>query len=385
MTVKRELVIAVALLGGPVVCQAQSMDDLANLQFHGYATQSFVASNDNNYLSMDTSHGSFQWTEAALNISDQLNDRLRIGMQFHYLNLGQFGADNVSIDWALGDFKINRYAGLRAGKVKIRWGLYNDTQDADPGYMWSLLPESIYGIDLRATNLSQMGAELYGKVPLGKNAGSLLYSGYYGDYYVSPNDGYMESYRETGITFTDRPWGKTPGFDLRWKSPLKGLMVAGSLMLYDEKGTMPSGKLREPLTYWPTYYAQYEAQKFFLSAQYMKLVQYTVIQPSGGLSSSSVVDERAWFAMGGYHVTEKFQVGSYYSHYLVASAGDASNPANYSKDWVASGRYDITSNFYGKLEGHFIDGEAAGFYGIDNPNGLKPQTRLVVAKVGFVF
>ena len=40
----------------------------------------------------------------------------------------------------------------------------------------------------------------------------------------------MEAYKESGITFKDRPWGKTPGFDLRWKTPLKGLMVAGSLM-----------------------------------------------------------------------------------------------------------------------------------------------------------
>jgi hypothetical protein len=40
----------------------------------------------------------------------------------------------------------------------------------------------------------------------------------------------MEAYEESGITFKDRPWGKKPGFDLRWKTPLKGLMVGGSLM-----------------------------------------------------------------------------------------------------------------------------------------------------------
>jgi len=212
---------------------AQSLGDLGNLQIHGFATQSLAKSSHNNYLSMDTSGGSLQWTEAAVAISDQAGSKLRIGVQFHYLVLGDFGGNKVSVDWALGDYRFNRRVGLRAGKVKIRWGLYNDTQDADPGYLWALLPESVYGIDYRATNLSQMGAELYGNLRLGKKAGSLDYSAYAGDYYVASDDGYMEAYKTAGLVFTNQPWGKTPGFDLRWNTPLKGLTAGGSLMVYD--------------------------------------------------------------------------------------------------------------------------------------------------------
>jgi hypothetical protein len=117
-----------------------------NLQIHGFATQSFVRSNGNNYLGMDSSAGSTDWTEAAINVNDQVSDKLRVGAQFHLTRLGAFGGDLPSVDWALGDYSFKQWLGVRAGKVKIKWGLYNDTQDADPNYLWSLLPESVVGL-----------------------------------------------------------------------------------------------------------------------------------------------------------------------------------------------------------------------------------------------
>jgi len=161
--------------------------------------------------------------------------------------------------------------------------------------------------------------------------------------------------------------------------------LGGSLMMYDAKGNLTNGTYNQPLAYWPTYYAQYEARKFFVSGQYMKLVQYNQFAVSGQAPYVTNSDTRAWFAMGGYHVTDKLQVGTYYTHYIVASAADKSDPANRFADWVASSRYDMNSYFYAKLEGHFIRGYGVGFYGFDNPNGLHPNTNLLVAKLGFVF
>jgi hypothetical protein len=356
------------------------------IQIHGFVTQGFVFGSANNYLGMNTSEGSLGWTEGALNANDQVTDKLRVGAQFHLTKLGEFGSYSTpSVDWALIDYKFNQRIGVRAGKVKIRWGLFNDTQDADPGYLWSLLPEPAYAVDWRATNLSQMGAELYGKLRLGDKAGELAYSAYYGYFVYASNDGYMEGFKESGLNFTNQPWGITPGFDLRWKTPIRGLMLSGSLMLYNAKGNLTNGAFRQPLTYWPTYYAQYDAGKFRLSWQYVKLVQYNDISTSGMLPYSTLQDTRAWFGMGEYHLTDKLQLGIYYTHYVVASAADQSNPANYCHDWVASSRYDLNRFFYLKLEGHFITGTGVGFYGIDNPNGLDPQTKLLVAKAGFSF
>jgi hypothetical protein len=285
----------------------------------------------------------------------------------------------------LGDYKVNRWIGVRAGKVKMRWGLFNDTQDYDPGYLWSVLPETIYGVDYRATDLSQLGVEFYGQVPLAEGMGKLNYSAWWGDYFVATDDGIMEGFKESGLTFSNTPGGKTPGFDLRWHTPLKGLMVGGSLMAYDTKGTLTNGTYFQPLSYWPAYYAQYDFKKFFLTGQYSKMIQYQTVTITGSAPSTSLLDNPAWFAMAGYRVTGKLQVGAYYTRSWEVPLDIPPTPDEYFHEWVVSSRYDINSNFYAKLEGHFINGNAFGFYGFNNPDGLQPKTNLLVAKVGFTF
>ena len=359
--------------------------DRADLQLHGLAVQSFVYGGANNYLGLNSSEGSLQWTEAAVNVNDQVSEKLRVGVQFHLTRLGVFGGDAVTVDWALGDYSMTQWLGIRVGKLKIKWGLFNDTQDADPGYLWSLLPESVYGVDVRATNLAQYGAELYGRVPLGEKFGDLDYSAYYGDYFYSTTDGSIANFSQQGMTFTSPPGGKTPGFDLRWTTPLKGLTVGGSLMMYDASGTLTTGTYYQPLAFWPTYYARYNHKKLFAAWQYVKLVQYQTVTPTGDASSTTASDSRAWFAMAGLHVTNKLQLGTYYTRYVIANSGATSDPMNYFHDTVLSARYDINPHFYAKAEGHFMDGSALGFYGLDNLNGLQPKTNLVVAKTGFTF
>jgi hypothetical protein len=64
---------------------------------------------------------------------------------------------------------------------------------------------------------------------------------------------------------------------------------------------------------------------------------------------------------------------------------DTTLPANYSKDWVISGRWNFNSYFYAKLEGHFLHGTALGYYVSTNPGGLKPASNMLAAKIGFSF
>lgn len=368
-------------------CSAASAQDSRDhkLQVHGFATQSFLYGTNHNYLGMDTSSGSFAWTEAAVNLNYQVAPKLRLGGQLHVTRLGAFGGPVPTVDWALADYSINQWMGVRAGKVKIKWGLFNDTQDADPGYLWSLLPESVYGIDIRATNLSQYGAELYGRVPLGERLGDIDYSAYYGYYSFATNDGYQAGFQEQGLDFVHPPKGKTPGFDARWSTPLKGLKVGGSLMLYDAAGPLTNGSYAQPLAFWPTYFAQYNRKRVSAAWQYVKLVQYQTVTFNGEAASTSGTDTRAWFVMGSYRVSEKLQAGAYYTRYSVPSAGDPGNPENYFHDVVISGRYDINPHLYTKLEGHWMDGTGVGFYDFNNVDLSTPRSALVVAKLGVSF
>jgi hypothetical protein len=101
--------------------------DLAGIEIHGFVTQGFLFSTHNNYLTMNSSSGSLQWTDGALSLSDSLSDSLRVGIQLHMYQLGQLGGPNVQIDWASGDYRVNDQFGFRAGKVKTVLGLFNDS------------------------------------------------------------------------------------------------------------------------------------------------------------------------------------------------------------------------------------------------------------------
>ena len=88
--------------------------------------------------------------------------------------------------------------------------------------------------------------------------------------------------------------------------------------------------------------------------------------------------------MGSYRLRKKIDLGSYYSHYVNKAQG-VTPLTNYSKDWVVSGRYDFNAYFYGKIEGHFLHGTGLGYYTSTNPSGLKPNSNMLAAKIGFSF
>jgi hypothetical protein len=87
--------------------------------------------------------------------------------------------------------------------------------------------------------------------------------------------------------------------------------------------------------------------------------------------------------MASYKVTAKLTAGVYDSQQVDHQA--ALGPARYSKDWTISGRYDFTQFLYAKAEEHIIDGTAVGYDTDLNPNGLQPNTKLTILKIGVSF
>jgi hypothetical protein len=332
---------------------------------------------------MRSSDGSPQWTDGAVNISDSLADNLRVGIQLHMYQLGEFGGSNIQVDWASGDYRVNDHFGIRAGKVKTVWGLFNDSQDIDAVFLWILLPQGSYAIDHKSFYLAHVGGDVYGAFSLGKRAGTLHYDGYAGQATIDLNDGYIKQFADIGLVFTSSLGGKTYGGDLRWETPLRGLTIGCSGDMQTVDGTAPTGSVHSPPLLTPSMYAQFSRGKVYLAAEYDREPVNATIT-IGSTVIPFVVDGRSWFAMGSYQVRNNVQVGSYYSHY-VDKAADTTQPANYSKDWVVSARYDFNAYFYAKIEGHFLHGTALGYYSSTNPNGLAPNSNMLAAKIGFSF
>ncbi len=367
-----------------LMCGAAAMaQDLDHLQVHGFATQGFLFSSKNNYLTMKSSDGSLQWTEGAVSICDAVTDKLRIGIQLHMSQMGEFGGPKIVVDWASGDYKFHDRLGIRVGKIKTPMGLFNDSQDVDSLFLWVLLPQAMYPVDNRDYNLSEMGGEVYGALDFGKKRGRVLYRGHIGGSVLGEDGGYVRQLQQIGMTFPSPPSGMTFGGDVRWATPLHGLTVGSSAISTSLAANGSMGNVQMPAALTLGYYAQWDHGKMHLATEYWRAPLYIVLT-YGSMQQVMPLDSRAWYPMASYEVTKKLQVGTYYSHYVNKSQSTQSY-VTYSKDWVISGRYNFNPYFYGKLEGHFLHGTGLGYYQSTNPGGLQPNTKMLAARVGFSF
>ena len=196
------------------------------VQVHGFASQGLAYSNNNNFLTMNTSDGSPAFTEGAVNVSMQVTDKFRIGGQGYTRKIGSLDDFKPQLDWAYGDYKFAHWFGVRAGKVKTVLGLYNDTQDMEFLHTWALLPQGVYPTDLRSTFIAHTGGDVYGRIPL-KKAGKLDYTVYGGTRTFDPREGYYYYSLAQGFNILTIS-GHTEGWDMKWTTPVKGLMLGSS-------------------------------------------------------------------------------------------------------------------------------------------------------------
>lgn len=129
-------------------------------------------------------------------------------------------------------------------------------------------------------------------------------------------------------------------------------------------------------------YVQFERGKLTLSAEW----RTNPASAKYGPAPAGYVSIRGWYVMSSYHLTDRLTLGAYYSDYWILMSGDRNrnSPANHQQDVTLNGRLDINRYFYLKMEGHYLRGTCSGFYLQTNPNGLQKDTRLFLARVGFV-
>ena len=394
------------ILGLVVVCIFAAKSNLhaqdfklfdRSVQIHGFASQGFVHTDTNNWLTMNTSHfGSGEFTDFGANVSSQITDNFRIGAQIYDRNLGGLGKWYPSLDWAYGQYKFKPWFGIRGGRVKTVLGLYNDTQDLDFLHPFALLPQSIYSIDVRDSTIAHDGGDVFGDIRLGQKYGTLSYTAYAGHRDNSVHGGVAYLINSDGLIFNSLS-GLQYGADVRWQTPLKGLLIGASHQNQDNTNKftvpLPTGPIADNSSdhsdYINQFYGEYTWKRLLVDAEFRRSWDDTGTQ---GFNESQI-DVHSWYVAGAYRIVKRVQVGSYYSSYWVNFPIGNLVPAasGESHDKVISGRVDINRYFNLKIEGHFIDGvgypavSPIGFYMFNNPQGLKPDTKALVIKGGFHF
>jgi hypothetical protein len=377
----------------PAALHAQFLIEGRQVQIHGFASQGFTYSNDNNYLTMNTSDGSFKFTDGGLNVSAPITDKLRVGAQVYIRSIGTLGQWHPDLDWAVVDYKFKNWFGVRAGKVKTTLGLYNDTQDMEFLHTWAILPQSLYPLDLRALTISHLGGDIYGEIPVNKHLGSLTYTAYAGRLSNDKYGGYRQVALQNGAQLKDFA-GWIGGTDLRWNNPLPGLTVGISWMnqSFGGGGTIlaisrPFTVAEQAQTY--VFYADYVRGNLHLTGEFSAnptTIHHTVVQGLPALH----LDVHAWSASAAYRISKRFELGTYHTRFIADANKDWSDPSNHIYDQAVTARVDISRHWDFKVEGHFMDGygsiySAHGFYQAQNPQGYQPKTNMLVLRAGFNF
>jgi hypothetical protein len=361
------------------------------VQIHGFASEGAFVSTANDYLG-SASRGSLELFEAGINFSTDVADRLRAGIQLFARDVGSLRDDAPRIDWAYLDYRWRPWLGLRAGVIKMPFGLYNEYVDIDAARLPILLPESVYPVRDRDVLLSHTGFSIYGNRALGA-AGELDYQAWLGSLAIPD-----EALDVIGATL-DRSQSKyVTGVQAFWHAPLDGLRVGATylrasidfhLTLVPEStaaliagGFVPpsfDGKVivsQRPDTL-IVGSAEYSHDDWLFAAEYSRWLkrQRTTLPV---VIPTIEEDGERFYAMASHRATAWLEAGAYYSVYHV-DAGDRSGHDPrfaerfyaFQRDLAATVRFDVNDHWLWKLEGHFMDGTAS----LPGPANPHPERR----------
>lgn len=356
----------------------------APVEIHGFVSQGFILGFGNEFLAASKS-GSVEFSEAGLNFTKQLSHDLRTGLQLFVHDLGPFGNFRPEVDWYYLDYRHYDWLGVRVGRIKLPFGLYNELNDIDVARVPILLPQSIYQADHREYLFAQTGGELYGDVRLGA-AGALEYRAYGG---TLPGT-LPEGPPTPGITLTGLRVPYVYGGRLLWATPLEGLTAGASgqavrfdadylldpavlaalqaaMLLPAEQTSDLAVKFR--VTRWIAS-LQYAAYDLDVSAEYSRWTG-EFYSRAPGLFPPHTVNER-YYLMASYRL-DWFTPGIYYSGYF-QNVDQRKGKENYTHDIALTTRFDLNAHWLLKLEGHVARGTAA----LDNKalNGGAERTEL---------
>ena len=347
------------------------------LQIHGFISEGAFISTANDYIGT-SSRGTLELFEAGLNVSTEVADRLRAGIQFYGRDVGTFKDLPPRLDWAFLDYRWRDWLGLRAGIIKMPYGLYNEYADIDASRTSILLPQSVYSIRNRSALISHTGVGIYGEHALG--GGSVEYQAWIGTLNVPDN-----ALALSGATLDKIETRYIAGAQLFWL-PIEGLKVGGTyirasidfdltldpstISTLAMAGLLPAdsdGKLsiyQRPDTFLIGS-AEYQRDDWTFSGEYARWFQHTRSTIPMLLPTSDTDSERFYVRVS-KRLCRCYSVGASYS-VLHADTDDRGGHDKkrfpdrwraWQRDAAASVRYDVNDHWLWKAEAHFIDGTA---------------------------
>lgn len=361
-------------------CGAHAYDlnlgtNIPPITFHGFGSQGLLASSQYDYLGY-TKGISGRFTEAGANISMDPFPHTHITAQGFLFDVGNVGEYNPVLDYALVDYNFSDAFGIRAGRIIRPEGIYNSIQSVDLARTWVLLPQGMYDARYRDYSGSVDGGSVYGDLKLGKG-GDMSYELYGGMVNLSQDGGVSrllaDDFRTPPYLTYDKVHGfPEVGFQLWYNTPIDGLRAG--LGAYQAFG-FSYDFYQSPLFFgrWnttgytdasvihPSF--EYEWRNWTFQAEYRMAYWDSHDEAAGQAFGRTYTVNDDWFVSAAYRFNKWLQAGVYYTEYYADTsdrdgAGTAYPSDDYQKDLALSLRFDPTSWWVIKVEGHLMHGTA---------------------------
>lgn len=353
------------------------MDDF---QIHGFFSQGLFSSSGNNVYGKSKDSVSAGLTEVGLNLSYQALNNLSFAIQGLYRRAGEStGSEgDFSLDYAFMDYTFfihqqGRF-GVRTGRIRNPWGLYNETRDVAATHPTIFLPLAYFERS-RSLFISMDGGQFYSD-----------YNTDYGDFTFTFNIGLSNpADKELLLAVTNNPnvqgdlyselsYLANINYDINNGKYILAFSYVNLNLAYEGTATDPYKELEIKINSFIAS-AQYNGEKFSLTAEYA--LQWNDFNNDPIHQDSSPIGEH-WYVQTGYRILDNVQLTLRYDSSVVdisdrkGKSLAASNPflpahIGYTQDIVFGTRWDITPNWMLRAEYHRVQG-ASTLSSFDNPD-----------------
>lgn len=373
-----------ALLSGCLMPAAHAWDDRdGSMQVHGFLSQGIVFTSDNRLFG-SSEDGSLDFREAGVNVSWRLHADWQLAGQLLSHRAGESDDGDARVDYALVDWTALSgewgRAGVRLGRVKNPYGLYNKTRDVAFTRPSILLPQSIYFERTRNLAMASDGAELY----LERHAPS-------GSLYLNLAAGWPDAgdrATEAALLGRQRPGRFNSEFTRLLQAMYEGeggryrvgITAAWVNVAYRRRGDalLSSGQIDfDPVIV----SGQYNAETWSLTGEYA--LRKTRRRDFGALADIEFTGE-SYYLQATCRVRPKAELLLRYDvlysdrddrhGHAFARASGLPAHTRYARDWTMGLRYDVTPQFMLRAEYHRVDG-TGWLPGLDNPDPMALERR----------
>ncbi|MDA3959588.1 MAG: hypothetical protein PF961_02275 [Planctomycetota bacterium] len=368
-----------------LACGVTGAEGDVPIEIHGFTSLGYLVTTENEYISSESTEGTTELWEFALNGMWRPSDSVRVGAQVFARDFGDSDNGRIQLDWAFVEYRDRDAINGQLGRVKVPFGLYNEVLDVDAARVPVFLPDSVYKRKERDLYLSVDGAKIAGFFDADA-AGSISYALYGGVKTIDEDSSTADSFRSFGLG-DDLEIDSTPGIGgmLHWNTPLEGFgmrLSMAALKGFEMRGTTelsPSIQLTNNLQidWFPACVASvvYEADDYTLASEYYRVFGDGEVASDvtglGVVETTDFSDEAEGFYVSAtWHALDRFDC---YAALDYTSDGPGSwNDTDARRlSYVGAARYDLTEHWLVKGEVQYNDGTKGVISGADGADPVQ--------------